>query len=141
MPERCWASHHVVPESPLVRTRILPRLKKEYRGKALGPSGLRHCYNFPVDTPEIGPTSLEKSSVVSPRTFKFAPACEPSVGQVVTMGRGSSLPDAANTQGIQKRVEDEPGHGVVGMDSESNYCLADLPEIPDERRTGLSKPS
>ncbi|KAI0723710.1 hypothetical protein C8Q72DRAFT_889919 [Fomitopsis betulina] len=114
LPERFWASRYVNSDAPQIRIKILPRLKKEHRGKALGPSKLRYSY-----VPEAESTTA----------FEGTPAKVPCVSTSPSTSLGS-------VGTVSSRSDDEAYVGQTYVEETNTdkfpYTMANLPEIPDE---------
>lgn len=132
LPERYWASRYICPEAPTIQVIILPRLKKEHRGKALGPSRLRSSFSY-SDAPETKATSSEELLIGLPRIY--APDSKFPTGQSTSRGSLAAVlfpSDATHTALGQNYAEDRWTDQMAVTDSQYSYNFADLPEIPDE---------
>ena len=118
-----------MPEVPRIRARILPRLKKEYRGKALGPSKLRYSFTC-LDAAEIQPASLEEPLIGVPRICD--PDQKPSIGESTLQGSLGAVLFPSDHASAPRYIGNEWKDEMMFTDSESCYSFADLPEIPDE---------
>lgn len=130
LPERYWASRYIVPDVPQIRMMIIPRLKKQYRGKALGPSKLRFSF-----IPEFESTgTFEEPPAKVPHVC--APDDKPSASESTSFGSVEAVSppsyDASSPVG-QSSVNGKWENGmIIDTDSGFSFNIADLPVIPDE---------